>query len=50
VARAIHSAYRTNPAILPVAPEAHVGYWAKRVAPRALALLARVVDGRIDRE
>lgn len=50
VARAILRAAQTNPVIQPVSPEAHLGYWAKRIAPRALELLARAVDRRVEEQ
>jgi hypothetical protein len=47
VAAAILGAVRRNPAILPVAPEAHVAHALSRITPAALRGLARLDMERV---
>ena len=50
VARAILKAIRKNKAVVPVAPEAWVLYWLKRLSPSFTAWLGRTLDERFGLE
>jgi hypothetical protein len=49
VAEAIVRAVRTNPAVLPVAPEAHVAHAMSKLSPAVLRRIARLDPERLAR-
>jgi NAD(P)-dependent dehydrogenase (short-subunit alcohol dehydrogenase family) len=50
VAAAILDAIRRDRGLLPVTPEAWLGWWAKRISPRFMAWIGRRMRARLERE